>query len=249
MAGSEEVKIMATKLFKPEIIPELIWKIIQAFPLTLTLAVGSLILGLIMALGIAVLCLRAPKVPRSIANGYIHFIRGIPTLILIYLLYLGFPQLMKGLGVDMSGVDKRVYLVVIFALAVSANFAELMRSSYLSVDKGQQEAALAAGMTSRQGFQRIVLPQAFAVALPSLGNYIIMLFKLTSLGFVVGVVDLMGKTRILINLTYGSRRLETYLALAVIYWALCFVLERLNKLLIKRYTRGRKDLAEGGAVQ
>ncbi|MDR2359999.1 MAG: amino acid ABC transporter permease [Oscillospiraceae bacterium] len=239
---------MSTDFFKPEIIPELVWKIIQAFPLTLILTVCSLILGSLIALGIAVLALRSPKVTRGMANGYIHFIRGIPTLILIYLLYLGFPQFMKGLGVDMSGVDKRVYLVVIFALAISANFAELMRSSYLSVDKGQGEAALAIGMTARQGFKRIVLPQALAVALPSLGNYVIMLFKLTSLGFVVGVVDLMGKTRILINITYGSRRLETYLALAIIYWALCFVLERINKLLITRYTRGRRELADGKAA-
>jgi L-cystine transport system permease protein len=155
---------------------------------------------------------------------------------------------MKGVfGINMSGVPKQVYLVMIFALAISGNFAELMRSSYIAVDKGQREAALAAGMTNWQTLRQIILPQAFGIALPSLGNLVIMLFKLTSLGFVIGVIDLMGKTRLLIVQTYGSRRLEAYLALSVIYWAFCFLLERLNKLLVKRFTRGRK-LQTGGSV-
>ncbi|MDR2042981.1 MAG: amino acid ABC transporter permease [Clostridium sp.] len=238
---------MATDLFKPELIPELVVKIGKSFPVTFLLAVCSLALGLTFAFGVAAAGLCRCKPLNVLSRGYVHFIRGIPSLILIYLLYLGFPQLMKNaFGIDMSRVPKSVYLVWIFAIAVSANFAELMRSAYAAVAKGQREAALACGMTGAQAFRRVVFPQAFGVALPSLGNLVIMLFKLTSLGFIVGVVDLMGKAKILSARTYGSRRLEVYLALAMIYWVLCFGLERLNAALVKRYTRGRREMGGAG---
>ncbi|MDR0862466.1 MAG: amino acid ABC transporter permease [Oscillospiraceae bacterium] len=232
---------MSNQPFKAGLIPEYVIKILGAFPTTLILAVAALIIGIAIGACLAAASFSTKKPVRVIASGYIHFIRGIPPLVLIYLLYLGFPQLMKRLGVDMSAVDKKAYMIVIFAIAISAGFSEMMRSSFLAIDKGQTEAALSIGMTKLQAFRRIVFPQAFGVALPSLGNNIIMLIKLTSLGFVIGIVDLMGKARIIITIGYRTRMLEVYLALAVIYWAMCFLLERLNKHLVRVYTKGKKQ--------
>ena len=67
--------------------------------------------------------------------------RGIPILILIFLIYLGLPQLLKQIGVDMSGISLTAYIIACLSLSVSANMSEMMRSAYLAVDKGQREAA------------------------------------------------------------------------------------------------------------
>jgi L-cystine transport system permease protein len=67
-----------------------------------------------------------------------------------------------------------------------------------------------------------------------------MLFKMTSLGFTIGIVDLMGKARLISAYGYGTRRLEAYLAVAVIYWGSCIILEQLNGLVLRWYSRSKK---------
>jgi L-cystine transport system permease protein len=119
----------------------------------------------------------------------------------------------------------------------------MMRSSYLAVGKGQCEAAYSIGMKSFTAFRRIVLPQAFGIAIPTLGNNIIILLKDTSLAFAIGVIDMMGKGRALSAASYGSNRLEVYMATGIIFWVLCIVLEYSSKSAEKAYTKGRKQSA------
>ena len=166
--------------------------------------------------------------------------RGIPTLILIFLIYLGLPQLLKQIGVDMSGISLTAYIIACLSLSVSANMSEMMRSAYLAVDKGQREAAWSVGMSSTVAFFRIILPQAVGIAIPTLGNNIIMLFKETSLAFTIGVLDMMGKARAVSSANYGATKLEIYIAAGLIFWAFCFLMEKGTQLAEKAYTKGRK---------
>lgn len=221
-------------------IPGYIPKIMKAFPVTIEILLLSLLFSMIIGAIVTVGALSKNRVCNTIAKGYISFMRGIPTLVLIFLLYLGFPQLMSNVGVDMSGVSKVAYIVACLSLSTSANMAEMMRAAYLAVDKGQREAAFSIGMKGFTAFRRIIFPQAFGVAIPTLGNNIIMLFKETSLAFTVGVIDLLGKARAISSASYGTNRLEVYIATGLIFWIICFALENFSKFIEKEYTKGRK---------
>ena len=117
-----------------------------------------------------------------------------------------------------------VYAFVALALNESAFNAEIIRASLESVDKGQVEAASALGMNYFQALIRIILPEATVVALPSLGNAFIGLIKGTSLAFVCSVVEMTAEGKILAGRNY--RYFEVYISLAIIYWVITFVLER-----------------------
>jgi len=222
-------------------IPSYIPKILKALPVTAEILIFSLVFGLLLGALVTMGALGKNKVARIISGGYISFMRGIPTLVLIFLLYLGLPQIMAGIGIDLSSVSKTNYIIACLSLSTSANMAEMMRASYLAVDKGQREAAYSVGMKGFTAFRRIILPQAFGIAIPALGNNIIMLFKETSLAFTVGVIDLLGKARAISSASYGTNRLEVYIATGIIFWIICIFLEYISKAVEKIYTKGRKQ--------
>jgi L-cystine transport system permease protein len=118
--------------------------------------------------------------------------------------------------------------------------AEMMRSSYLAVNKGQIEAAYSVGMKPFTAFKRIIFPQAFGIAIPMLGNNIVMLFKETSLAFSIGVLDVFSQARVISGASYGAYQLELYIAAGIIYWAFCVLIEQLTKVVELFYTKGRK---------
>lgn len=224
-------------------IPSYIPKVMKAFPVTMEILLVSLFLGLVIGAIVTMGSLSKNKIFQNISKGYIAFMRGIPTLVLIFLLYLGLPQVMQGFGINMQGVSKVAYIIVTLSLSTSANMAEMMRTSYLAVDKGQREAAYSVGMKEITAFRRIILPQAFGIAIPTLGNNIILLFKETSLAFTVGVIDLLGKGRAVSAASYGVNRLEVYVATGLIFWAFCSAMEKVSKLVEASYTKGRKQAA------
>jgi len=226
--------------FKPATIPGYIPNVLRAFPVTMEILLISLLISLALGALVTAAGIGKRKWPKAIANGYIAFMRGIPTLVLIFLIYLGLPQLAQTVGIDLSGVSKTVFIVACLSLGSSANMAEMMRASYLAVDKGQREAAYSVGMKEFTAFRRIIFPQAFGIAIPALGNNIIMLFKDTSLAFAIGVIDLMGKARAISSASYGANRLEVYIATGIIFWAACIILEYCSKFTEKIYTKGRK---------
>lgn len=227
-------------MYHLEEIPSYIPKVLKAFPVTMQLLLMSLIISLLIGLLVTMGSLSKRKVLQRLAQGYIAFMRGIPTLVLIFLIYLGLPQIMRGLGVNMASVDKVYYIIATLSLSASANMAEMMRTSYLAVNKGQWEAAYSVGMNSFTAFRRIILPQAFGIALPTIGNNIILLFKETSLAFTVGVIDILGKARAISAANYGANKLEVYITAGLIFWAVCFMLEKLFETLEIMYTKGRK---------
>lgn len=221
-------------------IPDLIVKIMKSFPVTLEILLVSLLISLLLGALVAVGSLSKNKAASAISKGYISFMRGIPTLVLIFLLYLGLPKVVLNIGIDMNKWNKIVFIIATLSLTSSANMAEMMRAAYLAVDKGQREAALSVGMKEFKAFQRIIFPQALGIAIPTLGNNIILLFKETSLAFTIGVVDILGKARAVSGASYGANKLEVYIAAAIIFWVVCVLLEQISKAVEKVYTKGRK---------
>lgn len=221
--------------FQLDLIPGYISSIMTAFPMTLYLLGFSLLYGLLIGLALTLMQLRGGAVLGKIAHGYISLMRGIPSLVLIFLLFMGLPQAVPSL----AKLPKSTFILVAMTLISSANLGEMMRASYLAVEHGQTEAALSVGMTEAQALRRIVLPQAVAIAVPNLGNNIIGIFKETALAFSIGTMDLMGRATTISQSNYGSTRLEIYIAVAVIYWGICLLLQLLTTILERATSRGR----------
>jgi L-cystine transport system permease protein len=223
--------------FMAAVVPELL----AAVPLTLQITVVSLFLALAVGLATALLRLYQVPVLKQLAALYVSFTRGTPLLVQIYLSYYGLPKVLDhlqgryGWALDVSGIPAIAYIYFAFTLNVGAYSSETIRAAILSVDKGQLEAALAIGMTRLQAMRRIVLPQALTVALPSFGNTAIALVKDTSLAFLVSVVELMGKAKILG--ARGFQFFEVYVVAALVYWGVCLLIERAVAALERRVRR------------
>lgn len=224
--------------FMWEAVPDLL----RVVPVTLQITAVSLVLALVVGLATALIRIYRTPVLSQLAALYVSFIRGTPLLVQIYLSYYGLPKVLNWLaerhgwtGLDVGGIPAIAFIYFAFTLNVGAYSSETIRAAILAIDKGQLEAALSIGMTPWQGMRRIVLPQALAVALPSIGNTAISLLKDTSLAFLISVVDLMGEAKIL-----GSRGLqffEVYIVVALIYWAICILIERAVAILERRVRR------------
>jgi len=219
----------------------------RVVPLTLKITAVSMSLAVIVGLAVALARIYRIPVLNQLAAVYVSFMRGTPLLVQIYLSYYGIPVLLDllksryGLSLDLTDLPAIVYIYFAFTLNVGAYLSETIRAAILAIDKGQMEAALSVGMSPWQGMRRIVLPQALAVALPSFGNTVIALVKDTSLAFMISVVELMGEAKILG--ARGLRFFEVYIAVALVYWAICILIERLIAFL-----EGRVRQFEGTAA-
>ncbi|TFV15025.1 amino acid ABC transporter permease [Mammaliicoccus lentus] len=206
-------------------------KLMPYLPITLMLAIVSLILSIIGGLIIA-LILRA-KIPilKEIAIVYISFFRSIPSLVQLFLIYYGLPQLIPGMRV----IDALTAAIIGLSIKNAAYLAEIFRAAITSVDKGQFEAAHSIGLSKTQTYIKIVLPQATRNAIPASGNIFIGLIKETSLVFTLGVTEIFAKSKLLSSASY--KYLETFLAVAIVYWLITIIYTYLQSLLEKKLNK------------
>ncbi len=227
--------------------PVQIWnsflKIIPYIGVTFGVVLGTVCLALLLAVGLFCQKQSKKRCLRSLADGYINVIRCTPSIVLLFIVYYGIPKLALGLfGLDLNFSSKIIYVIISLSLLYSATLAEIIRSAYLALGRQQYEAALSIGLTPAQAVRRVMLPQGLVVALPNLGNSLISLFKEGSLAFTIGLIDMMGAGNLIISRNYGAYSLETYLALAAIYWALTLIIEQIFLRLEKHYSKGRRNL-------
>jgi polar amino acid transport system permease protein len=217
-------------LFNVSLVFTQIPRILEALPVTLSLTLLSLVGGLVMGLVVAVIKINDIPVLRQVCAVYVSVTRGTPIIVQLYLTYFGIPLILKyinyyqGTNYNINAVPSLVFALIVLALNQGAYSSETIRAAILSVDKGQLEAAHSLGMTSSQLLWRIIVPQAFVVALPSLGNSLIALLKETSLAFVCSVVDITARGKILAGNNY--RFFESYCSVAIIYWVMTFAIEQ-----------------------
>ena len=141
------------------------------------------------------------------------------------LVFYGLPRFLEWwLGIDVNGWSRSVFVILAMTLLFAASISEVFKSSYQALPKGQLEAGLSIGLTDYQTFVRILLPQAFRIALPNITTAIINLLKDIALAYTIGLVDLMGAGNLVISRNLGNYSLETYTAVAIIYWVLALIL-------------------------
>jgi His/Glu/Gln/Arg/opine family amino acid ABC transporter permease subunit len=210
---------------------ETFFELLKFIPVTLLLAVVSMLLASVIGLISAVVQVRNIPVLAQISHAYLLIGRAIPTMVMLYLVYFGLPVLLMaftektGIETGYGHIPPMVFAIAGLTLHTGAYLSEVFRAALLSVDKGQMEAALSIGMTWFQGFYRIVLRQAAVFAMPLFANQFLDLIKGTSIVFTITVVELLGGAKIACAEHY--RYLETYLVVAVIYWAISIFFEKL----------------------
>lgn len=215
--------------------------IAKGVPVSLSIAAIAFIVGMVIALGCALIRIYNIPVLKQIVVLYVSFIRGTPLLVQIFLSYYGIPLFLRylnanyGTNFDISFIPAIYFIYVAFSLNTGAYLSETIRSAILSVDKGQFEASYSVGMTTSQALRRIILPQALRVGIPNIFNHFIMLLKDTSLAFAASVPEILGQAKIIAGRT--SQFFEVYIVAALIYWVLCIILEQISYLIERRLNR------------
>jgi len=181
---------------------------------TITLSSASFVLATVLGLGIALLRLSGLIVGTGFAIGYLEFIRNIPLLVLLYLIYYVFGPIF--------GLDRWTAAVLTLAIFHSALISEIFRAGINSVAKGQWEAAGAIGMTRAQSYRYIILPQSVRFMLPPLTGEVVHLIKSSAIVSVIAVAELTTIGRNIISDTYMS--FEIWFTVAALYLILTLIL-------------------------
>ena len=189
--------------------------------LKVTLEIFILTLVLSIPLGIIVGFMRTSKsiILRKISGAYVLIMRGTPLLLQIIVIFFGLPLV----GITF---DRFPSAIIAFTLNYGAYFGEIFRAGIQSIDEGQIEAAEVLGITPKDTFFRIILPQAFKTVLPPVANEITTLVKDTSLVYIVGMDELLKVGKI------ASNRDVSLLPLLVVGAVYLIVIGILSKLLI-----------------
>lgn len=202
-------------------------EIIPGIPLTLQLAIGSVVLGFFLALGLALMQIGGNPALRSIARTYVLFFRGTPLLVQLFLIYYGLGQFNWIKETVLWPFLREPYWCALLSLSLctGAYASEIIRGGLLSVPSGQVEAARACGMPQLMIFRRVIFPQALRQALPAYGNELISMIKSTSLASIITLMEITGIAARIISETY--RALEVFLVAGAIYLFINLVLTRL----------------------
>ena len=196
---------------------------------TIGLTVSTLIIGLALALPIALGRMGSNRTVRALANGYVWIFRGTPLLVQLVIIYTGLPQL---------GLRFGVLTCALLALSLNeaAYLSETIRAGFNGVPSGQIEAAKALGLSRLKTLWLVTLPQVVRLIIPPLGNSVNGLLKATSLASVISVEELMRRSQVLMQVNFEA--LELYSVAAIYYLALTTLWNLIQAPLEKRFDRG-----------
>ncbi len=219
-------------------------KLLRALPLTLGILAASILLGCLLGLLLAWIKVCGARALKAPVNALTTLLRAIPDVVLLYIVYFGLPVAAKAaFGLTLSSWPKPVFVMLALSLGLSATASEMFRSAYNSLEKGQLEAAHAIGMTGRQRFRRIIFPQGLYVILPNLASACIAITQATALAYTLGVMDIMGKARVLDTNTGNLKTFEAYLSVALLYWGMSLFISAVFKGLEAKFGKGLRTLA------
>ncbi len=200
--------------------------ILTGVPVTLFVSGAAILLAIVLAILGALGRLSTNPIPNAVASFYVSFFRGTPLLLQILFIYLALPQ---------AGIVIPELPTGILALGMNygAYMTEIFRAGIQAVPHGQVEAAQSLGMSSRTTFLRIVVPQAFRIVTPAIGNDFVAMLKDSSLVSVIAVTELAQQTQIFAT-NLGSWVIPGTLC-AALYLAMSLPLSALARRLEQRW--------------
>jgi His/Glu/Gln/Arg/opine family amino acid ABC transporter permease subunit len=201
---------------------EIIWdslpRMMNGALMTIELTVLSVVLGLCLAVPLAMLYLAKNPVLSMPVRTYVFYFRGTPLLVQIFLIYYGSGQFRDALEtIGLWAFFREPYFCAVLSLTLNtaAYTAYILRGAIANVPFGEVEAARACGMSGNLLYRRIILPNAFRLALPSYTNEVVFLFQATSLVSIITLLDLTGISRIIVARSFAVY--EIYITAGVIY--------------------------------
>ena len=211
--------------FAWDILPELL----EATKMTLWITAGSITLGFLVGIFLALGRVYGPRPVRWIMGGYIQFFRGTPLLIQLLVVYYGLPPYLSMLGIRISPLAAAI---IGLGLNSAAYQAEYFRGAVQSIQSGQMMAARAVGLSRVKSIAYVILPQALRLVIPSWSNELIYSIKYSSLAYFVSLTELtfVGKKIAL----HTARTFETYIIVAAIYLVIVLIVSRLLLMLENR---------------
>ena len=211
-----------------EFLPILLEGAIVTVQVTVLAFLLSSALGLVLAL-----CKLSPlRAVSWTASTVINVIRGLPIIVQLFYIYFVLPDL----GIQLSAFQAGV---IGLGIAYSAYQAENFRAGIEAVDPGQREAALAMGMSPALLMRRVVLPQAFRIALPPYGNTLVMMLKDSSLVSTITVAEMTRAGQLIASSTFQN--MTVYTLVALLYLAMSLPLVWGLRRLERRFGAGRKS--------
>jgi general L-amino acid transport system permease protein len=208
------------------------------FSLTLFMAATATAIALPLGILLAIARVSQQPIVRALAVGWIEFWRALPMLPVLFVAISMFPLFMPE-GVEL---DRFSRAMAAFTIITTCFLAEAVRGGLQAIPSPQYEAAYALGLGHWRTMGLVILPQAFAIALPSMVNVIIVLFKDTTLVNVIGIFCLLGMIQAAATSPQWMSEqsvMTGYVLAAAIYWVCCFSMSRIGLRLEARLARGK----------
>jgi His/Glu/Gln/Arg/opine family amino acid ABC transporter permease subunit len=197
----------------PKYLPYLLSGALVTIELSVVSMLFSVILGLLVALG----RLSGIRILDWILLAYVEIWRDVPLIVQLLVIYFTLPEIGIRLPAFLAGI-------IGLTLNLGAYLSEVFRAAITAIDKGQRDAAVSVGMSRWLIYRRVILPQAFLIAVPTIGGYFISLLKDCSLVSFIAVNELLRHGTIIISQTF--RTMEVYFMVAIIYFVMSFVAAR-----------------------
>lgn len=194
--------------------------------MTLALSVSGFMLSLVIGFLLSAARLSTYRPLVALSRLYTTVVRGVPELLVLYLLFFGGSALIGALAKTLTGggfLAAPAFLTGVLALGlIAASFAaEVLRGAWLALDRGQSDAAAALGMRWSTSVRTVLLPQVMRLALPALGNVWQLVLKESALVSLTGLTELMRQSAVASNAT--DRPFTFYVAAAALYLAITTV--------------------------
>lgn len=214
---------------------------LSGLPVALLVTVVALFIAIPVGFFLALSRINEIPIINTLTKIYVSFVRGTPIIIQIFVIYSILPLFLSGIF-EKYHIDYPIYEVnplwyafIIFSFNKSAILSEVFRSALKTVNRGQLEAAYAVGLTTVQGYRRVVIPQMLVSAMPNLCNATVNLIKATSLGYAISLQEITLKAKVAANVGYNY--LEAYIDIFIVYLIICITVEYLFKWFEKRLSR------------
>lgn len=206
---------------------------------TLQITIFAVLIGVVGGFFVALGKMSKFRVLRIIFTVYIEFLRGTPIVVQALLLYGGLPMLLQNYGINFRWDNPVIAGIIVCGINSSAYVAEIIRAGLQAVDKGQMEAARSLGMNHAQAMCHIIIPQAFRIILPALGNEFITLVKETAVLSMISIVETTRKSMLWAAATFEAW--PAYLGTAFVYLSITIPLSRLVAYMEKRMAQNDRS--------
>ena len=207
-------------------------RLLQGLWVAMKISIVSILISMPLGILVGALMTVKNRFVKAIFRVYLEFIRIMPQLVLLFLVYFGAA---KHLGMNLSG---ETAAIIVFTFWGTAEMGDLVRSALISIPKHQYDSGYGLGLNKWQGYLYIILPQTIRRLLPSAVNLLTRMIKTTSLVALIGVVEVLKVGKQIIDAsryTNPTAALWVYGAVFFMYFIICFPFSRLSRVLEKKF--------------